>query len=89
MAGKGPETPRVPEEAGAQPGQPEAPDLPWRSGPPRDLGPLYSNRTPRQGKESTPRLGVVRSRHVSASADTYIKPLGLHIKVHLPLYSLR
>ena len=59
------------------------PDPPW------GLGPLYSNRTPRQGKESTPRLGVVRSRHVSASADTYIKPLGLHIKVHLPLYSLR
>ena len=33
-AGKGPGTPRVPEEAGAQPEQPEAPDLPWRSGPP-------------------------------------------------------
>ena len=26
---------------------------------------------------------------MSASADTYIKPLGLHIKAHLPLHSLR
>ena len=50
--------------------------------------PLYSNRTPHQGKESTPRLGVVRRRHVSASTDTYIRPLGLHIKAHLPLHSL-
>ena len=96
LVGKGPGAPGVPEEAGAQPEQPEALDLPWRSGSPRNPGPpfgvsdpLYSDRTPRQGKESTPRLEVVRGRHVSASADTYIKPLGLHIKVHLPLYSLR
>ena len=34
LPGKGPGAPRVPEEAGAQPEQPEAPDLPWRSGPP-------------------------------------------------------
>ena len=52
MAGKGPETPRVPEEAGAQPELPglrtsrgvqtpaEVPDPSW--GP----GPLYSNWTP-------------------------------------------
>ena len=53
----------------------------------RDL--LYSNRTPLQGKESTPRLGVVRGRHVSAGPDAYIRPLGLHIKAHLPLHSLR
>ena len=38
-AGKGLEAPRVPEEAGAQPEQPGAPDLPWRSGPPRSSGP--------------------------------------------------
>ena len=96
LVGKGPGAPRVPEEAGAQPEQPGG------SGPPVEVripaesrtpygvsDPLYSNRTPRQGKESTPRLGVVRSRHVSASADSYIKPLVLHFKVHLPLYSLR
>ena len=51
--------------------------------------PLYSNRTPRQGKESTPRLGVVRSHHVSAITDAHIRPLGLHIKAHQPLHSLR
>ena len=51
--------------------------------------PLYSNRTPLQGKVSTPRLGVVRGRHVSTGPDTYIRPLGLHIKAHLPLHSLR
>ena len=39
LVGKGPGAPRVPEEAGAQPEQPEAPDLPWRSGSPRNLGP--------------------------------------------------
>ena len=38
-AGKGLGAPRVLEEAGAQPEQPGAPDLPWRSGPPRSLGP--------------------------------------------------
>ena len=57
--------------------------------PPWGPGPLYSNRTPHQGKESSPRLGVVRSRHVSASTDTYIMLLGLHIKAHLPLHSVR
>ena len=51
--------------------------------------PLYRNRTPRQGKESTPRLGVVRSHHVSAITDAHIRPLGLHIKAHQPLHSLR
>ena len=51
--------------------------------------PLNSNRTPYPGKESTPRLGVVRSRHVSASTGTYIMLLGLHIKAHQPLHSLR
>ena len=35
--------------------------------------PLYSNRTSLQGKESTPRLGVVRGRHVSASAELVYK----------------
>ena len=59
------------------------PDPPW--GP----GPLYSNRTPLQGKESSPRLGVVRGHHVSTGPDTYIRPLGLLIKAHLPRHSLR
>ena len=45
-AGKGLGTPRVPEEAGAQPEQPGAPDLPWRSGPPRSPGPPMGSRTP-------------------------------------------
>ena len=65
------------------------------SGPPVEPGPprksrtpdgvpdhLYSNRTPRKGEKSTPCLGVVRSRHVSTSTDTYTRPLGLHIRPH-------
>ena len=40
-AGRGPGAPRIPEEAGAQPEQLEAPDLPWRSGPPRSPGPPW------------------------------------------------
>ena len=84
-----------PEKTDAQPGLLEVPDLPWRSEPqgiPAPHGvpdPLYRNRTPRQGKESTPRLGEVRSHHVSAITDAYIRPLGLHIKAHQPLHSLR
>src|SRR6185312_7258812 len=45
-AGKGLGAPRVPEEAGAQPEQPGAPDLPWRSGPPRSPGPPMGSGTP-------------------------------------------
>ena len=78
-----------PEKIDAQPGLLEVPDLPWRSEPQGIPDPLYRNRPPRQGKESTPRLGVVRSHHVSAITDVHIRPLGLHIKAHQPLHSLR
>jgi len=47
--------------------------------------PLYSNRTPHQGKKSTPRVGVVWRRHVSARYGR----LDFHTNVHPPLHSLR
>ena len=78
-----------PEKTDAQPGLLEVPDIPCRSEAQGIPDPLYRNRTPRQGKESTPRLGEVRSHHVSAITDAHIRPLGLHIKAHQPLHSLR
>ena len=45
MAGKGPGTPRVPEEAGAQPEQLEAPDLPRSPDPRGNPGSLAGFRT--------------------------------------------
>src|SRR6185312_15955841 len=50
---------------------------------------LDSNRTPLQGKVWTPRLRVVRGRHVYEALGLHIEALGLHIEVHLPSHSLR
>ena len=72
-----------------------APDLSWSPDPRGSPGPLMGSRTTcivtgplAKGKKSTPCLGVVRSRHVSTSTDTYTRPLGLHTKPHPPLHSL-
>ena len=51
------------------------PDPQGITDPPWGPGPLYSNRTPLQGKESSTRFGVVRGHHVSTGPDTYIRPL--------------
>ena len=70
LVGKGPGAPRVPEEADAQPEQPEAPDL-------------------AKGRNRHPASGWSGAATCLQAQNTYIKPLGLHIKVQLPLYSLR
>jgi len=96
LVGKGPGAPRVPEEADAQPEQPEAPDLPWRSGSPRNPGPPLGSRTPcivtgplAKGRNRHPASGWSGAATCLQAQNSYIKLLGLHIKVHLPLYSLR
>ena len=79
--GKGPETPRVPEETGTRAQAAGAPDLPRRPDP-RGVpdpswfpDPLYSNRTPHRGKKSAPRVGVVWRRHVSPDMAVWVSIL--------------
>ena len=66
-----------PGEGSPQPKQLGAPDLLGSSGPPPGPGPLSR-------EEVTPRLGLVRSRHVSTGAGTRAGPRGFHRKTHLP-----
>ena len=56
--GEGPVAPRIPEEV----------DLSQNS---RGPGPPYTIRTPQRGRNRHPAWGGVRSRHVSAGADTH------------------
>jgi len=66
-----------------QPKQLGAPDLLGSSGPPSGPGPHILS-GPLSREEPTPRLGLVRSRHVSVGAGTRAGPRGFPWKTRLP-----
>ena len=75
--GKGPETPRVPEEAGIRAQAAGAPDLPEETGPPQGPGPLMGSRTARV---VTGPLSEGRSRRPASGrsgADTCLQDIAV------------
>jgi len=81
--GKGPVTPRVPEEVVLS----QNSWGPWTSHgvpDPRRVPDPHILSGPLSGMEPTLRLGLVRSRHVSTGAGTRAGPCGFHWKTHLP-----
>ena len=97
LVGKGPGAPRVPGKAGGQPERLETPDLlPKRTGSPGNPGPPMGPGTPcivtgplSKERNCHPASGWSGATTCQTGPDTYIRPLGLLIKSHLPWHSLR